>query len=192
MATAPPKVADILDPRVRRTRQMLEHALQNLLKEKPYHQISVCEITQAATVNRATFYDHFLDKTDLLESLVESRFQDLIQRRGLVFDGKCAYALTGIVLAVCDYLADMPDHPDQRPMDHSLELAIVTVLRSMLLVGLKQHPSRSEPPVETIAAAVAGAIYGGAREWLRMPHRPSGPEFAKDLMQLIFPMLAPN
>lgn len=192
MATSLPQCTDILDPRVRRTRQMLEQALEKLLREKSYHQISVGEIAQAATVNRATFYDHFLDKSDLLESLVRSCFHDLIERRGLTFDGQCSSALTGIALAVCDYLVQMPDHPDQRAMDQSLELALVAVIRGLLLTGLQQHPSRSGLPPEVIAGAMAGAIYGSAREWLRMPERPSAPEFAKDVMQLISPMLAPR
>ncbi len=48
---------EILDPRVRRTRHLLHQALGNLLETKEFEKISVQDIAEAATVNRATFYD---------------------------------------------------------------------------------------------------------------------------------------
>ena len=55
-----------LDPRVRRTRQLLQSALSGLLSERPLDAITVRDITGRAEVNRATFYLHFIDKYDLL------------------------------------------------------------------------------------------------------------------------------
>ena len=49
---------ETLDPRVRRTRQMLRQALRKVLAEKEFEEISVQDITEAAILNRATFYDH--------------------------------------------------------------------------------------------------------------------------------------
>src|SRR6266567_9466143 len=99
---------EVLDPRIRRTRQLLQQALENLLKLKVFDEISVQEIADAATVNRATFYDHYPDKSALLECLVASRFHQLLAERGVRFDGTCASALRAIALAVCDYLAGTP------------------------------------------------------------------------------------
>ena len=59
-----------LDPRVRRTRKMLQDALAQLLKEKEFDKISIGDIAEASTLNRATFYDHYPDKFALLHSLV--------------------------------------------------------------------------------------------------------------------------
>lgn len=65
MATA----INLSDPRVKRTRQALLQAFVALLEEKQnFHSISVQDIAERATVNRATFYDHFEDKYALLES----------------------------------------------------------------------------------------------------------------------------
>src|SRR3984885_7460108 len=96
---------EIIDPRIRRTRQLLHHALEKLLKEKDFEKISVQDIADTATVNRVTFYDHFPDKFALLECVVGSRFNELLAKREVKFDGTCSSALTGIVLAVGDYLA---------------------------------------------------------------------------------------
>ena len=56
-----------LDPRIRRTRRLLLHGLGKLLETKEFDKISVQDIAEAATVNRATFDDHYTDKFDLLE-----------------------------------------------------------------------------------------------------------------------------
>ena len=63
-----------MDPRVRRTRQLLQQALDKLLQTKDFENISVQDIAEAATVNRATFYDHFADKFALLEYSVAAEF----------------------------------------------------------------------------------------------------------------------
>jgi len=56
------------DARTRRTRDALGDALVDLLREKPYESITVQEVLDRAGVSRATFYTHYRDKEDLLES----------------------------------------------------------------------------------------------------------------------------
>lgn len=54
------------DLRVKRTRQSLHTALRELMEEKPYEKIKVCEITERAMVARQTFYLHYEYKDQLL------------------------------------------------------------------------------------------------------------------------------
>ena len=56
------------DRRVRRTRQLLQKALIELILEKRYDKITVQDIIDRANVGRSTFYAHFQDKEDLLVS----------------------------------------------------------------------------------------------------------------------------
>src|SRR5271166_2534396 len=127
---------ETLDPRIRRTRQLLQQALEKLLETKEFDKISVQDIADSATVNRATFYDHYTDKFTLLESLVGCRFQALLVERGVQFDGTCKSALTAIVLAVCDYLRQIQGPHRERQLEPHMESAIITVVRRMLLEGL--------------------------------------------------------
>ncbi|PGL85674.1 TetR family transcriptional regulator [Bacillus sp. AFS054943] len=60
-----------IDPRVRRTRILLRDALITLLSEKEYEHITINDITELATVNRAIFYLHFLDKEDLVVQTID-------------------------------------------------------------------------------------------------------------------------
>jgi AcrR family transcriptional regulator len=54
------------DPRVLRTRQLLRTALVSLISEKGYSSTTIQNITDRATLNRATFYLHYRDKNELL------------------------------------------------------------------------------------------------------------------------------
>lgn len=60
-------MTDKIDPRVTRTKQLLVDAFQKVSKEKKLSQLTVKNITDEATVNRATFYAHFTDKYDILD-----------------------------------------------------------------------------------------------------------------------------
>lgn len=44
-----------LDPRVRRTRKMLEDAFARLLRKKEFDQTPIGDIAEVSTLNRATF-----------------------------------------------------------------------------------------------------------------------------------------
>src|ERR1700722_19407630 len=119
--------SESVDPRIRRTRLLLQKALGKLLETKEFEKISVQDIAEGATLNRATFYDHYADKFALLECMVGSRFHDLLAQRRIVFNGGCSAALTGIVLGVCDYLAATPrlDCEPQRQMEPHLESSVI-------------------------------------------------------------------
>ncbi len=54
------------DLRARRTRKWLQAALIELMKEKPFPEIQITELTARAQVSRAAFYLHFRSKEELL------------------------------------------------------------------------------------------------------------------------------
>ncbi len=56
------------DRRVQKTQGLLHGALASLIHEKSYDAIVVKEILARANVGRSTFYTHFRDKDELLES----------------------------------------------------------------------------------------------------------------------------
>ena len=56
------------DPRVKRTRKLLEDALVALLAEQSFHTI-MQDIAKRATVNRVTFCAHFDDEYVLMDQM---------------------------------------------------------------------------------------------------------------------------
>ena len=182
-----------MDPRVRRTRQLLQQALSKLLETKEFSKISVQDVAELATLNRATFYDHYPDKFALLECMVASRFYELMTVRGVVFDGSCSSALKAVVLGVCDFLAATPrlECERQGQMEPHLESAVIAVTRGIILEGLKKHSSESALSPEMTATIASWAIYGAATEWVRTPNRCSSEEMAAMAMTLISRLLLP-
>lgn len=182
-----------VDPRILRTRRLLQNALAELLAEKDFEKISVQEIAEKATLNRATFYDHYPDKFALLECLVASRFRELLERRNIHFDG-CEGAVRKIAIGVCSYLSEMPgaSFASQREGGQPLETAIVGVVRNMILDGQRSHSPEGEisRSQELVASTVAWAIYGAAKEWVRTPDRVSIDSIADTIEAMVRPIFA--
>lgn len=65
------------DPRIIRTRNLIIDAFLDLIKEKDFNTISVKDITEQATINRATFYRHFTDKYILLEKILNQMMKNI-------------------------------------------------------------------------------------------------------------------
>jgi AcrR family transcriptional regulator len=76
------------DRRIERTRRQLRAAVLRLAEAQDFSAITVHDITREASVNRATFYQHYRDKDELIEDAIEALLHEL-------FDG-CAPVQAGI------------------------------------------------------------------------------------------------
>jgi AcrR family transcriptional regulator len=184
---------EVRDPRIRRTRQLLQGALRGLMQTRSFEEISVQDIAEAATVNRATFYDHYADKFALLDALIAGGFHLLLHERRVEYDGTCPSAASVVILAVCDYLVLMHQGSGgckgQSPFEPLIDAAVIGAIRRILI---KHGPSDSLPlhlQSEMIATAASSAIYGAAREWFKSPNRPPVEEAVPQILSLVFPML---
>jgi len=68
------------DRRAQRTRRQLSGALNELIKEKRFDDITVQNVIDRADVGRATFYSHFRDKEDLFAQQWEQGMRHLAQQ----------------------------------------------------------------------------------------------------------------
>ncbi len=180
-------VAETTDPRILRSRRMLMEALATLLNRKEFDDISVQEIADEATLNRATFYLHYPDKNALLQAMTAARFTDLIARRGLSFSN-CDGALRAIALGVCDYLAETTGCPSQLSK-LPLEGSIIPVVENMFREGGRNHTVAPGTDRELLASAAAWAIFGAARRWFQSPNRIPAEEMAAKIEAMVKPIL---
>jgi AcrR family transcriptional regulator len=180
------------DPRILRTRKLLQQALVNLMKEKEFDNISVQDIAEAATINRATFYDHYPDKFALLECTVGTRFDELLAERGINFTSTCGSALKAMALGVCDFIASSQQLCSEKvgQMEPHMESAVIAVVRRMILEGLEKHPSSQPISPQMIATTASWAIYGAAKEWAQTPNRPPSHAVVDTIVMLVSPVLA--
>jgi AcrR family transcriptional regulator len=63
------------DRRSQRTYRLVSSAFTELLLEKPYEEILVQDILDRAGVGRTTFYAHYFDKEDVLNSMTEQMLE---------------------------------------------------------------------------------------------------------------------
>jgi AcrR family transcriptional regulator len=174
------------DPRILRSRRMLMEALLRLLSRKEFDDISIQEIADEATLNRATFYLHYPDKNALLQAMTAARFRDLIARRGLSFSN-CDGALRAIALGVCDYLAETTGCPSQLTK-MPLEGSIIPVVEGMFQEGAAHHEMTPGADPNLLAATAAWAIFGAARRWYQTPDRIPAEEMAAKIEAMVKPI----
>ena len=67
----------IIERRIRRTKSLLRHGLAELLQTKPIDEITVTELVERSDINRSTFYLHYADIYDLLESIETELFDEV-------------------------------------------------------------------------------------------------------------------
>src|ERR1700681_1853839 len=175
------------DPRILRSRRMLMDSLERLLKKKEFEDISVQEIADDATLNRATFYLHYPDKNALLQAMTESRFRDLIERRGITFTD-CNGALRAIALGVCDYLAETTGCPSQLTRT-PLQGSIIPVVEGMFEEALAHHGIAPGVDAALLATTAAWAVFGAARRWFQTPNRVPAEDMAAWIETMVNPVL---
>jgi AcrR family transcriptional regulator len=184
---------EVRDPRIRRTRQLLQQALSQLLQNRSFEEITVQDIAEAATVNRATFYDHYTDKFALLDALIAGGFHSLLQERSVGYDGSCPAQAAAIILAACDYLAASSArracgerHSTMEPLE---DAAMVTAIRRVIEHGMAKNMSFSPEQRAIRAAAASGAIYGAVKQWLNTPERWPAEQAVPQIVELVRPLL---
>ncbi len=177
-----------LDPRIRRTRQMLFQALQELLHEKSFDEITMLDLAARSTLNRGTIYTHFKDKYALLAALVEEKFRAIFKARMQGASGTCQESVKQLILTVCDYLGPMMacSQAHQRPFEPIVESTVRTIVRNFLLEGLRGSKRvTSCADAELRATAGSWAICGTVVEWSR-----ARSTSAEDLAKAVLPLVS--
>lgn len=88
MEQSDPGVIVATDRRIERTKQQLRAAVLALAEEKDFSAMTVHDMTRQANINRATFYQHYRDKDELIEDAIEMLLHE-------IFDA-CAPVQAGI------------------------------------------------------------------------------------------------
>lgn len=71
---------NLSNPVAQRSREFIMTALLELMREKPFHKITIEEIARRADLVRRTFYGHFKTKEGILEYYIESIIEDYLVR----------------------------------------------------------------------------------------------------------------
>ncbi len=66
-----------MDRRVERTRNRLRTAVLELAETQDLAELTVHDITRRAGVNRATYYQHYRDKDELIEQTIDELLHEI-------------------------------------------------------------------------------------------------------------------
>ncbi len=176
-----------LDPRVKRTRSLLEQAFMDVVTEKGFQAVSVQDITEKAGVNRATFYAHFPDKYALLDYTVRQGFRQDLEKRML---NVCTFSmgnLRALIIAVCEYVSAASSHcnPPSQQFESVMETQVKIQIQELIEKWIDKLSTDVDPKIA--ATAASWAIYGLAMQWSRdkSKKRPTAEDFADQILPLI-------
>lgn len=183
-----------VDPRVVRTRQLLRDALIELVQQQEFDAISVKDITDHATLNKATFYLHYRDKEDLI---VRSTFEVLAELDAVIgVPQLTAEEITAEVLLqfLTIFFRHFVQHGDfyrvifNRVSMPSVLFAIQHPIEQIILRWLTQlRAGQAQPLVDQniLIQFVCGGCIGCLRSWLNQQH-PAGPDYmAQQFLNLV-------
>ena len=161
-----------VDPRVKRTNQLLQQALLELSREKRFASITVQDIAQRAMVNRATFYAHFEDKYELVESIIREQFQQMVASKLPMASRGGVNSLRVLIGAVFDYFSEVQSRrqPTDAQLEPMVEQIVQQELSKFLVSWLEQTPvprTARRVPVATMASMMSWAMFGAAVQWNR-------------------------
>ncbi|MEL6151836.1 MAG: TetR/AcrR family transcriptional regulator [Chloroflexota bacterium] len=179
-----------MDPRVRRTRRLLMDALLNLLAEKSLQSITVREITQAATLNRATFYLHYTDKFDLFISTARDLFHDTLIEALPGDHVSEVEDIKTMVIATCHFVqqAIAECSPLNKPFEPMIEAQIQSQLEDYTHEWLQSDAmsgTELTACIETTATLISWTILGCALRWMRAPASQTPEDIAEQVYTIV-------
>jgi AcrR family transcriptional regulator len=194
------------DRRVRKTRRALREAMQYLMAEKGYEQVTVEELAERADIGRTTFYLHYSAKQDLLLE----QFNELL--------GQLAEQLSQIPISSWSQQGELlptdtaPGRPISMIFEHAaanedlyrivlqgegvdqaserLQTMMTDAVNAYLSHKLEDKSERMnlEFPVDLFGNYFAGALLGMIKWWLEAG-RPYSPQ---EMEAIFFKMFLPG
>lgn len=158
-----------VDPRIIRTKKLLVEAFQEVSREKKMSQITVKDITERATVNRATFYAHFTDKYDILDyTLSETILKDLNNTLS-VSDIINETVISNLFISIANYMVEVQDSckMNSETFCNQAHQRINNELEDIFTIMLRNsYPEQDIDVLVNSASFLASGLCGLARHWL--------------------------
>lgn len=176
------------DRRSQRTYRLVSSAFAELMVEKPYEEILVQDILDRADIGRTTFYAHYFDKEDVLNTIIEQELERLTHPITHVAARQRIVPSLELFEHVYhtqnqQFLALMRSRAGE-PLWESLQTALCRAIEPALSTLCAERRSPSIP-VPVVSEYLAGALLTLLKWWVEtsMPYPP-------EQMEHIFQQLA--
>lgn len=159
------------DPRILRTRALLQSALLTLMEQKPFRQIYISDITEQAGLARPTFYLHYQSKEELLLGYLDTLFEQYLDQISpqVSFENRGALAVLLFEqlqtnARLIHLIAQMNDETANLILER-LQQYIRSVIRLFSQVELEDELHRNLANFAT--ASITGATYAVIIQWVK-------------------------
>jgi AcrR family transcriptional regulator len=176
---------------VKRTRQLIVQAFIELLAEKSFRAISVQDVAERATVNRATFYAHFEDKYALMDHFIRNGFQQALTSQlpaSFPFTLDNLHLLTRTVLEHLAQYHGRCKAADKQQVEPIIEATIQNELYKFILNWLRHAPPpdhQCQATIGTAAMVMSWAIFGVGLQWSSGPRTVSVEQMANQIVAVL-------
>lgn len=158
------------DPRIIRTRRFIMDAFIKVSSKKDFKDITIKDITTEATVNRATFYYHFVDKYDLLEKVLKEDMMvnviDKIKEHQELNENTIKTVFTAITQFQTSVSALNYCQRNFQSFASTFEVIIKRELEKTFFEILsKQKHDSDQESLRITAALISWGIYGATVDW---------------------------
>jgi AcrR family transcriptional regulator len=180
-----------IDPRVKRTRQLLQQALNSLIQEQEFQSITVLDIAARAEVNRATFYAHFEDKYALLNYSMRESLNAMLEAN---WPDKPPFTLDNLrllAMTVAEFVGKFFDHcmPTTRQEGQFLMASQVHAHLNEILARWIEHtqPDIAQRGIsaEHAAQVLSWVIFGSVMEWARTERKKPPTQMIDEMLTLL-------
>ncbi|WP_067840950.1 TetR family transcriptional regulator [Amphibacillus sediminis] len=156
-----------LDPRVIRTRKLIMKAFNKLSTQKEINAITVKDITKEAAVNRATFYYHFKDKMDLIDTILAEDLKVHVINRLNAYQIITKEAIEDVFVSLLHFQRDIVTrYQKNNPFClSSIEETVKFELTQQFYQRFAEsYPYFSEQRLKLSATMVSWALYGAVED----------------------------
>lgn len=160
------------DPRIFRTRKLIVDSFISLASEKDFNAITVSDITKKAMINRATFYAHFDDKFDLLDSTITNTFTDKLKKGLNGHEGFNEKTIANIFMTMCDHHKELSELCPKgyeslgNIIENKIKAELQKQIANLILQGTKNAVLlKKQQLVTTISTMLSWSFYGITYKW---------------------------
>ncbi|MEC0127537.1 TetR/AcrR family transcriptional regulator [Paenibacillus pabuli] len=157
------------------------------MNNKDFYSITIRDITQEATINRATFYAHFADKYELLETVLSFAFEEYVLKMVDTQAPLMEETVKQLVISLCNY----HDSSNQCIKKYAsvapiFEENIKTQLERLIFqIITRDSDSRERQPLEYVSTMLSWSIYGLTYRWNLEGRQESPSDLAERMVPFI-------
>jgi AcrR family transcriptional regulator len=176
-----------VDRRVQRTRQLIDQATREVVREKGFKATRVRDIVDRANISRGTFYAHYADKYALADALIRAEFRRTVTDElppATQWDRRTVRLLVQMLLEQAG--SSRPACRDAallRPLIQRAAHEELSGLVSAWLAAAAAAPVRSRVPVA--ADLVSWTIMGALCRWREGPPALTAEARAEQVLSVI-------